>query len=288
MKIAAFTIVKNAIKYHYPIVESIQSVLPLCDAFYVSVGDSDDDTWHLIKAINDPKIIMLPSVWDKTMTKNGEVLAFETNKVFQQIPQEYTWCIYIQADELIHEKDFEKICSAMQKYKDDTNIQGLLFSYHHFWGSYDYITNTSGWYKNEIRIIKNNKNIFSYKDAQGFRIKPNEKIQVAHTRAYIYHYGWVRPPKQMQDKYKDIQQYWSNENKFIADVEEYDYSGIDSLSPFKDTHPIWMKNLVEKQNWTFDFDTRKKKLKFKEHFKQFLFRLTGRHFFEYKNYKLIK
>ena len=44
MKISGFTIVRNAVKYNYPAVESILSILPLCDEFIVNVGDSDDET----------------------------------------------------------------------------------------------------------------------------------------------------------------------------------------------------------------------------------------------------
>jgi hypothetical protein len=44
MKVVGFTIVRNAIKYDYPILESIASILPVCDEVLVSVGKSDDDT----------------------------------------------------------------------------------------------------------------------------------------------------------------------------------------------------------------------------------------------------
>ncbi|MFM7853859.1 MAG: glycosyltransferase family 2 protein, partial [Flammeovirgaceae bacterium] len=37
MKTIGFTIVRNAIKYDYPIVEAITSILPLCDEVVVAV-----------------------------------------------------------------------------------------------------------------------------------------------------------------------------------------------------------------------------------------------------------
>jgi hypothetical protein len=43
MKITGFTFIRNALKYDYPILEAIQSILPICDAFVVAVGNSDDD-----------------------------------------------------------------------------------------------------------------------------------------------------------------------------------------------------------------------------------------------------
>jgi len=42
MKVSGFTFVRNAVKYDYPIVESISSILSVCDEFIVCVGNSDD------------------------------------------------------------------------------------------------------------------------------------------------------------------------------------------------------------------------------------------------------
>ena len=57
MKITGFTIIRNAIKYDYPVVEAITSILPICDEFVVAVGNSEDGTLALIKSINSNKIL---------------------------------------------------------------------------------------------------------------------------------------------------------------------------------------------------------------------------------------
>ena len=44
MKVCGFTFIRNAIKYDYPVVEAITSILPICDKFVVAVGKSEDDT----------------------------------------------------------------------------------------------------------------------------------------------------------------------------------------------------------------------------------------------------
>ncbi|MFX6118741.1 hypothetical protein ABTE85_21000, partial [Acinetobacter baumannii] len=82
MKIAGFTIIKNAVKNDYPIVEAIRSILPVVDEMIVLVGDSQDDTIGLIKAIDDKKIQIHHSVWDQSLRSGGTVLAEETNKAF--------------------------------------------------------------------------------------------------------------------------------------------------------------------------------------------------------------
>src|SRR6478736_3802092 len=158
MKVSGFTFVKNAVKFSFPVVESITSILPLCDEFIVSVGDSEDGTLELIR-----------SVWDNSLREGGKVLAVETNKAFDAVSADSDWAFYIQADEVVHEKYHAEIKAQMQRWKDTPEVEGLLFKYLHFYGTYDYLGDSRKWYRNEIRIIRNDKAIRSYKDAQGFR-----------------------------------------------------------------------------------------------------------------------
>lgn len=290
MKVSGFTFVRNAIKYDYPIVEAIQSILPLCDEVVVAVGNSDDGTLELISNIPSSKIKIIETVWDDTLREGGKVLAVETDKAFRAVSSDADWAFYIQGDEVIHEKYRDAIGGAMAKYKDDKEVEGLLFNYLHFYGSYDYIGESYRWYRREIRVIKNNKAFFSYKDAQGFRKKPNDKLKVKLIDAFVYHYGYVREPKAMQGKQRSFNKYWHDDQwmeRNVAPVEEFDYSGIDALTVFKGTHPAVMKKRIEAMNWKFEYDLSKKRFKLKDRLKSFVEKLTGWRPTEYRNYKII-
>ena len=52
MKVTGFTFIRNAVKYDYPVVEAIKSILPICDDFVVAVGNSVDNTLDLIRNID--------------------------------------------------------------------------------------------------------------------------------------------------------------------------------------------------------------------------------------------
>ena len=289
MKISGFTIVRNAIKYDYPIVEAITSILPVCDEIIVAVGKSEDDTLELIRSINSPKIKIIETVWDETLRVGGRVLADETNKAFAAISKDSDWAFYIQGDEVIHEKYLPAIKEAMQKYKDDRNVDGLLFNYTHFYGSYDYIGDSRRWYRKEIRIIKNDKSISSYKDAQGFR-KNDEKLNVKSIDAFVYHYGWVKPPEAQQAKQQTFNKLWHDDKwmkKNIPDVDKFDYSQTDSVALFKGTHPQVMQNRINKMNWKFSFDPTQKKLSLKLKIITSIEKKLGWRIGEYKNYKII-
>src|SRR4051812_33586569 len=118
MKVSGFTIVRNAIKYDYPIVEAITSILPLCDEVIVAVGKSEDETLQLIRSIGSPKIKIIETVWNESLREGGKVLADETNKAFAGIAADADWAFYIQGDEVIHEKYLPVIREAMEKYRD--------------------------------------------------------------------------------------------------------------------------------------------------------------------------
>jgi len=301
MKVVGFTIVRNAIKLDYPVLESLASLLPLCDEVIVSVGKSEDDTLNLIKGIPTDKIKVVESVWDDSLRKGGVLLAIETNKALDAVPADADWLFYLQADEVLHENDREAIKANMLKWKDDKRVDGLLFSYKHFYGSYDYLGDSHQWYKNDIRVIRNNKQIRSYKDAQGFRkfatqptnedlLNGGEKLHVKPSGASVYHYGWVKHPEFQQNKQKSYHKMWHEDewlDKNVGHATEFDYVTVQSLVKFTGQHPLVMQPRIKTKNWEFVYDEKKKKLTMKERFFKLTQSLFGWRPGEYKNYKLV-
>ncbi|MDY0141350.1 MAG: hypothetical protein RBR97_05605 [Bacteroidales bacterium] len=290
MKVCGFTFIRNAIKFDYPVKEAILSILPLCDEIVVAVGNSEDNTLDLIKNIAPNKIKIVETVWDDSLRVGGRVLAVETDKAFQTIADNYDWCFYIQGDEVIHEKYIDTIRASMQKHLHDKRVDGLLFKYLHFYGSYDYVGESYRWYRKEIRIVRNNKNIYSFRDAQGFRKDRDKILRVKPIDAFIYHYGWVKDPAAMQKKQEEFNKLWHDDdwiNKNVRKADEFDYSEIDVLKSFDGTHPEVMHERVAKTNWKFDYDLSCNKMKFKDKLKKF-FEKFGFNFGQYENYKVLK
>jgi len=289
LKVSGFTFIRNANKYDYPVREAILSILPLCDEVIVMVGNSEDNTKELIQSINDPRIKIYDSIWDDSLREGGKVLALETNKAFDKISADSDWAFYIQGDEVFHEHGTEAVNDAMKKYKDNKDVEGLLLNYKHFYGSYDYIGNSRKWYRKEIRIIKNDKSIRSYKDAQGFK-KNGKKLKVKPVSAAIHHYGWVKPPSAMQAKQESFHKLWHDDEwveKNIQVADEFDYSQIDSLVLFRGVHPKVIQKKISQQNWKFSFDPTQQKMSFAWRLLHGVEDFTGWRIGEYKNYKVV-
>jgi hypothetical protein len=250
MKVSGFTVIRNGVLMGYPVLQSIRSLLPLVDEMVVGVGQSDDQTKEMILGLNDPKIRIFDSFWDTKKTKGGLILSEKTNEALDRC--RHDWCFYIQADEVLHEDDIPIIRKALETYQDDKRVQGLLFKYIHFYGGYQTVAASRRWYRNEVRVVRKSTGIRSFNDAQGFRVD-GEKPVVAPSGGRIFHYGWVKPPEMMGQKSKLLNRWWHG-NKRDNEFQEFKYDRQYGLRLFEDTHPAVMRELVQSQDWKFEFE----------------------------------
>lgn len=250
MLISGFTMVRNAEKYYFPIKAAIESVLPIVDEFIVALGVGEDKTKEIIESINSPKVKIIERVWDERLFVDGEIFRNETNFAMDNCKGE--WCFYLQADEVVHEKYLEKIKEMCEKYKNKKEVEGFLFQYKHFWGDYDHYLDCHGWYPKEIRIVRNNIGVKSYKDAQSFRIE-DRKLNVIDIPCYIYHYGWVRPPLVMTPKKKEQDSmHWGKDKadkEYLSRPDLFNYGPLGQLPIYKDSHPMVMKEWMKDFHW---------------------------------------
>lgn len=287
MKISGFSFVRNAVRFDYPFLESISSLLPICDEFVVAAGSSDDDTLLRLESLRSPKLKVIETVWDETQRTGGAILSQQTNIALDHVSG--NWAFYLQADEVVHENDLPVITEALHRYHNDTSVEGILFSYKHFYGGYNYVGDSRQWYRREVRVVRTGIGVRSWGDAQGFRIQ-GRKLRVKFIDAHIYHYGWVKPPKSQQAKQRSFHRYWHPDEwvkHYVGASEDFDYSRGGTLAPFSGSHPAVMKNRVASQNWTFTYDPAKVRESLKVRILEWIERKTGLRIGEYKNYRLL-
>ena len=291
MKVSGFTIIRNGEKFDYPFIESIRSVLPLCDVMIVAVGNSNDNTLEMVKNIGSPKIKIIQTVWDDNLREGGRVLAVETDKAKAALPKDTDWAFYIQGDEVLHEQDYPIIRKAMEENLDDQRVDGLLFDHLNFYGSFDYIADSRKWTYQQIRIIRNHPEISSFRDAISF-MKNGKRLKVKKIPVTVYHYGWVKKPEVMQQKIETFNKMWHDDNwmeKNVKKVDAFDFSRIDSLSHFTGTHPAVMHNRISRMNWEFSFDpTKSIKLTPRLRFLNWLEKKFGIEIGKFRTFRIIK
>ena len=299
MKIAGFTYVRNGFDYGVPFLESIQSVLPICEVFVVAVGDSTDGTREAIEQLNSPKIKIIDTIWDMNLREGGKVFAQQANIALDQVQAD--WCLHIQSDEVFHENDLDKIVATIDTYNDDKRVEGFILPFIHFWGGYDHIRNTRRVHNFEIRLFRNHIGVRSYRDSQGFRkyhsfeayengTEKGEKLKVKKMDATVYHYTGIRSPDAYAKKVAMFQSYYNTAEGLDKMMASHDFQmhSVDRTIPFKGSHPAIMHDKVTSQNWEYSYKKElsvwHKKDKFLQPIEDFLGFKLG----EYKNYKLIK
>jgi hypothetical protein len=287
MKVSGFTIVRNAITLDFPVVASIRSLLPVCDEVVVNVGRSEDDTLELVRSIGDPKIRILETEWD--MTIRNRVLGDETLRAMRAC--RHPWGIYIQADEVLHERGAEELAAAIARHDADRRVEGLLVRYLHFYGDMDTIAVNRRWYRREVRAVRLDPalDILPYQGAQGFRVGPeHRKIRARLTGAEMFHYGWARPTQALKAKRETnrVIYPWSREREARRPLLPW----FPGLTRFRGTHPAVAREWVDARRQ--DVERRVEPPHFQPEFLRFyasdiIERLTGARIFEFRNYTVV-
>jgi hypothetical protein len=293
--VSGFTFVRDAVRLDYPLKESILSALPIVEEFVVNLGDCTDDTEELLASIDSPRLRIIRTKWDPARFVHGATNADQTNIALEACSR--PWCLYLQADELISEKDYDAILSSMEKASAREDVDGLLFRYYHFWGDYSRVQTAHNWYGREIRAIRNGRGIRSIKSAQSFR-KAGEKLRVMDCGAHIYHYGWVRHPEVMRRKTIALDSLhhpkeWVD-NRHPEPSKPWDYGPLEKVSLFTGEHPAVMAERIASKCWSAgdyrdpsappDHRHLRRSIRLLSAFERLLgFRIGG-----YRNWKLVK
>jgi hypothetical protein len=286
-KVSGFTIVRNALILDFPLEESIRSILPVCDEVVVNVGHSDDETLELVGSIRDPKIRILQTHWDLTI--QNRVLGDETLRAMREC--RHPWGIYIQADEVLHERGAEALIHAITEHDGDSRVEGLLVQYLHFYGGMETIAMNRRWYRREVRAVRLDPTlgIHPYQGAQGFRVGPaNRRIRARLTNAEMFHYGWARPGRALRAKREAsrVLYPWSKDREARKPLLPW----FPGLKPFRGTHPVVARDWVEGRRHDAERQVEAPRLRpefLRFYVSDMIERLTGARVFEFRNYTLV-
>lgn len=301
MKVSGFFIIRNGLQFDYPYLESLRSLLPLVDEVHVNVGIGNDSTLESLKRFaaeeGRGKVLLFESQWpldDPEQRRGGRILSDQTNLALDRCTGD--WCLYIQADEVLHEQDYPAIREAMRVGLQRSDVDGLLFDYRHFYGSYDIVQDSRSAYRREVRAVKRSSGARSVGDAQSFRLADGSKPKVIRANARIFHYGWVRTPDAMKEKTAFMDSLYHGKNSSQPDGTpatgaNYRYKKFWGLRRFTETHPQCMQPRIVEKNWKWDFENSPLVLGRKDVTKiplDLFEKMTGVRLFEYKSFRLIR
>jgi len=158
------------------------------------------------------------------------------------------WCFYLQADEVLHELDYPRLKRAMQVNLKRRSVEGLSFRYHHFRA--DYGIRDPLPYRRQVRIVRSGLRIRSCGDACGFEVG-GRKLRSASTGAWVYHYGYVKPPSRMAAKMDYFMSLYDGRKVAPGEelkAEDYEWD-LRTCEPFRGSHPEVMGTRIAAMDW---------------------------------------
>jgi len=281
--LSGFSVVRNAVALDYPVVPAIRSILDLCDEVVVNVGPSDDGTRDLVTSIGDPRVRIVDGVWDSSLGRL--VLSAETNRAMAACRGR--WGVYIQADEVLHEDGVAILRHAVRA--AEARVEGLLVDYVHLYGDFDTVATNRHWYRREVRVVRLDRDILSFGDAQGFRVGADERrLRARVTGARMFHYGWARPAASVARKQRAWQEIFAaGQEAKQRRVPEGALEWTPLLRPLSWSHPRVAAEWIEARRPGAASRLARRRLRpsdLRYYLSDWIERLTGTRVFEYRNY----
>ena len=157
VKISGYTTTKNVIESDYPWQESIKSMLGFCDEVVVVDGGSSDGTWEALKTMeevygNDKlKIYQVKRDWDHYRFAIFDGL----QKAEARKRCTHEWCWQMDVDEVVHEKDYEKVRKLAKQIPKSVKVVCLPVI--DYWGKEDKVrVDVNPW---KWRLSRNHEHI---------------------------------------------------------------------------------------------------------------------------------
>ena len=242
------TVCSNPLSMDFPLKECLESAAGIADEIILinaddiypcdTVGEVNFVISSLSQDIkNKMKVYYLP--WRDSFRKN--MSSIEMSVAMSQCTGDYL--IWLDADEVLHEKNYEDINKLINIGHDAYSFRTI-----HFYKDYNHYKTPSGhWYNHRPKLVRNNLGISSaYQswiengeikreftaDLVTWDYKPVHAFSKL-TKIPIYHYGYVRDTDKMTKKQNAIEKRHHPDYKYVDKI-KWDMKGI---KEFKGTHP---------------------------------------------------
>lgn len=256
MSLSIVTFVSEPIIKEFPFKELLLSAIPIADEIVIISGEKGAHTSfgnqgiaQIIDEIanegNDTtKMNLFFNPWEPRMRRNMMVLQ-------KSIAISHATCDYVLAldgDEVLHEKDYDKINRAMLLGQD-----AYSFRVKHFYKDYKHIKSVRSddqWYERRPYLFKNGLGIFDgyrYIESEGkcrytsdLTTWDYEPVVAIPTSIEVFHYSFVRSKEAMLDKTNAIEK---RHHPNWKDLESWSWD-MSNTEEFKGTHPKSMEDRI--------------------------------------------
>jgi len=126
--LSGYTTVRNANRMKYPWQATVRSMLGFCDEVVVVDGGSDDDTWEELQTMAQGQEDGRLKVYQHSVPNDHPSFAYETDGKLKATARSYCtgdFCWQMDADEIVHENDYQKARNVMKAFPPQFDIMSL-------------------------------------------------------------------------------------------------------------------------------------------------------------------
>jgi hypothetical protein len=245
--VSGLTIIRNGVRLNYPFMEAIRSALAICDEYVVVAGDSDDGTLDRLASLDDPRIRIINTRWSPYTKPQKCLLAQQTNIGLGFCSGR--WCLYMQANEVLHEDDLPQLRALMETHVDNPAVEAMLVERLTLWCDYGhYVPVYPRRYKYTARIVRPNIGTYSIRDGMSFAIFDGFSTHGRYPNAIdtgvdLYRYGYVHSVTQQALKFEHAVH--KTEASDTANPDFYtQFYPRQFIAPYSGPHPAVMNDRI--------------------------------------------
>ena len=134
--LSGYTTVRNANRMQYPWQATVNSMLGFCHEVVVVDGGSDDDTWEELQSMAAAQEDGRLKIYQHSIPNDHPSFAYETDGKLKASARSYCtgdFCWQMDADEVVHENDYQKVHQLMRSFPIHSDIVSLPVI--EYWGS---------------------------------------------------------------------------------------------------------------------------------------------------------
>jgi glycosyltransferase involved in cell wall biosynthesis len=241
MTLGGFICIRNGELLDYSWREAAQSLLTFCDTVLICDSDSTDGTRQAMYewSAREPKLVLANYPWPDP---KGDVWFWPKWLNYARQHVRTNWVVYLDADEVFHESDYQKIRDAA------SNGKALMVKRLNFWRDAKHLIPENCCCGSEvIRVGPQNTDFPSDYPWPG-HTEHIEKMARRDFSIQIYHYGFLRKREAFFRKAREVSRIW-NGKEFDPRLEKAethegnwaDCEGVtewvDKIVPFTGKHP---------------------------------------------------
>lgn len=189
--------IRNGLDLDFCFVDSIKSLLPICDVVSVSDGESDDGTQEFLRdwMAKEPKIVLNVYPWESPKGDHDWWVKWLN---YNRSHLHTDWHLQLDADEVLHENSYGEILKFIQ-----TPNRSARCIRWNFWKDHRHlIPEGECLAKRVIRLAP--QNVWMASDGAHPQGAPCTNMAV-DTGIEIAHYGFIRKPEAFFKKEKQLQ-----------------------------------------------------------------------------------